>query len=137
MCSVMSKALQPHGLQPTRLLCPWNFSWSGLLCPPPGDLPDSGIAPVFLIFPALAGGFFATSATWEAHNHNDSVLSHLLYDIRKVSPHKAEALLSSFEIIIIKLYHLYYLCFLTSNHTSSTPQKRKGKKKRKKIPSQE
>ena len=136
MCSVMSKALQPHGLQPTRLLCPWNFSWSGLLCPPPGDLPDSGIAPVFLIFPALAGGFFATSATWEAHNHNDSVLSHLFYDIRKVSPHN-EALLSSFEIIIIKLYHLYYLCFLTSNHTSSTPQKRKGKKKRKKIPSQE
>ena len=136
MCSVMSKALQPHGLQPTRLLCPWNFSWSGLLCPPPGDLPDSGIAPVFLIFPALAGGFFATSATWEAHNHNDSVLSHLFYDIRKVSPHN-EALLSSFEIIIIKLYHLYYLCFLTSNHTSSTLQKRKGKKKRKKIPSQE
>ena len=23
-CSVMSNSLQPHGLQPTRLLCPWN-----------------------------------------------------------------------------------------------------------------
>jgi len=23
-CSVMSDSLQPHGLQPTRLLCPWN-----------------------------------------------------------------------------------------------------------------
>ena len=23
--SAMSNALQPHGLQPTRLLCPWNF----------------------------------------------------------------------------------------------------------------
>ena len=23
--SVMSDSLQPHGLQPTRLLCPWNF----------------------------------------------------------------------------------------------------------------
>ena len=23
-CSVMSDFLQPHGLQPTRLLCPWN-----------------------------------------------------------------------------------------------------------------
>ena len=23
--SVMSNSLQPHGLQPTRLLCPWNF----------------------------------------------------------------------------------------------------------------
>ena len=26
--SVMSNSLQPHGLQPTRLLCPWNFSGS-------------------------------------------------------------------------------------------------------------
>ena len=24
-CSVMSDSLQPHGLQPTRLLCLWNF----------------------------------------------------------------------------------------------------------------
>ena len=40
--------------------------WSGLPCPPPGDLPDSGIEPVSLMSPALAGGFFTTSATWEA-----------------------------------------------------------------------
>ena len=25
VCSVVSDSLQPHGLQPTRLLCPWNF----------------------------------------------------------------------------------------------------------------
>ena len=24
-CSVVSNSLQPHGLLPTRLLCPWNF----------------------------------------------------------------------------------------------------------------
>ena len=24
-CSVMSDSLWPHGLQPTRLLCPWDF----------------------------------------------------------------------------------------------------------------
>ena len=24
-CSVVSDSLRPHGLQPTRLLCPWNF----------------------------------------------------------------------------------------------------------------
>ena len=24
-CSVTSDSLQPHGLQPIRLLCPWNF----------------------------------------------------------------------------------------------------------------
>ena len=31
----------------SRLLCPWGFSqqeyWSGLPCPPPGDLPNPGI----------------------------------------------------------------------------------------------
>ena len=34
--------------------------------PPPGDLPDPGIEPVPLMSPALLGGFFTTSATWEA-----------------------------------------------------------------------
>ena len=41
--------------------------WSGLPCPPPGDLPDPGIKPMSLRSPALAGRFFITSATWEAH----------------------------------------------------------------------
>ena len=40
--------------------------WSGLPCPPPGDLPDPGIKPTSFMFPALAGGFFTTSTTWEA-----------------------------------------------------------------------
>ena len=40
--------------------------WSGLPCSPPGGLPNSGIEPKFLMSPALAGGFFTTSATWEA-----------------------------------------------------------------------
>ena len=35
--------------------------WSGLPCPPPGDLPDPGNEPVSLRSPALAGGFFTTS----------------------------------------------------------------------------
>ena len=47
--SVVSDSLQPHGLQPTRFLCPWGFSrqerQNGLLCPPPGDLPNPGIEP--------------------------------------------------------------------------------------------
>ena len=40
--------------------------WSGLPCPPPGDLSDPGIESAFLTSPALVGGFFTTSATWEA-----------------------------------------------------------------------
>ena len=41
--------------------------WSGLPCPPSGNLPDSGIETTSLASPALAGGFFTTSATWEVH----------------------------------------------------------------------
>ena len=40
--------------------------WSGFPCPPPGDLPNPEIEPVSLMSPALAGGFFITSSTWEA-----------------------------------------------------------------------
>ena len=35
--------------------------------PTPRDLPDPGIESVSLASPALASGFFITSATWEAH----------------------------------------------------------------------
>ena len=37
--------------------------WSGLPCPPPGDLPDPGIELTSLMSPALAGGFFNTRTT--------------------------------------------------------------------------
>ena len=38
--------------------------WSGLPCPPPGDLPNPGVEPVSLTSSALAGGF-CPNATWE------------------------------------------------------------------------
>ena len=41
-------------------------SWSGLPCPPPGDLPNPRIEPMSLMSPALAGRFFTASAIWEA-----------------------------------------------------------------------
>ena len=40
--------------------------WSELPLPTPGDLPDPGIKPPSLVSPALAGGFFTTSTTWES-----------------------------------------------------------------------
>ena len=40
--------------------------WSGLPFPIPRDLPDPRIEPVSLMSPALAGGFFSSSTTWEA-----------------------------------------------------------------------
>ena len=47
--------LQPHGMRPVSLLCPWNFKqkyWSGLPFPTARDLPNPGIKP---ISPALTG----------------------------------------------------------------------------------
>ena len=52
--------LQPHGLQPTRLLCPGfprQELRSGLPFPSPEDLPNPGIE---LASPALASEFFTT-----------------------------------------------------------------------------
>ena len=45
--------------------------WSGLPCLPPGDLPNPGIKPASLRSPALADGFLATSANWEAPHSLD------------------------------------------------------------------
>jgi len=43
-----------------------------LPCPPPGPLPNPGIELVSLKYPALAGGFFTTSVTWEAPEEQKS-----------------------------------------------------------------
>ena len=44
--------------------------WSGLPCPPPGDLPEPGMEPKTLTSPALAGRFFTESPTWKAQAFN-------------------------------------------------------------------
>ena len=61
----MSHSLLPHGLEPTRLLCPWNFPGKntgvGLPLPTSGDLPNPGIKPTSLASPVWAGGFSTTA----------------------------------------------------------------------------
>ena len=62
--SVVSSSLWPCGLQPARLLCPWNFPGknTGVGChflPPPGDLPDSDQT-CFSHVSCIADGFFTT-----------------------------------------------------------------------------
>ena len=61
-CSVVSDSLRPQELQPTKLLYPWDSAGkkTGL-----GHHLDPGIEPASLS-PALAGGLFTASATWEA-----------------------------------------------------------------------
>ena len=46
---------------------------------PPGDLPDPGIEPRSLISPALAGGFFTITATWEAPSYIQLHSTKMLY----------------------------------------------------------
>ena len=76
MCILHAKSLSHVQL----FAIPWNIArqaplsmgfsrqeyWSGLPCPPPGDPPNPGTEPSSLMSPALAGGFFTTSVTWEA-----------------------------------------------------------------------
>ena len=45
--------------------------WNWLPFPSPGVLSNSGIKPVSLMSPALAGGFLVTSATWEVDRVTD------------------------------------------------------------------
>ena len=45
-----------HGILQARIL-----EWVAI-----SDLPNPGIKPMFLISPALAGGFFITTVIWEA-----------------------------------------------------------------------
>ena len=42
--------------------------WSGLPCPSPGDLPNSGIELTSLVSSALAGSFFTIGTTWKAQD---------------------------------------------------------------------
>ena len=55
------------------LLCPWDSPGKntgvGSRAIPEGNLPELGIEPMSLTSPALAGRFFTSYATWEAHKN--------------------------------------------------------------------
>ena len=53
--------------------CSRQECWNMLPFPSPGGLSNPGIEPTSLASPALAGGFFTTSATWEAQIGYDIV----------------------------------------------------------------
>ena len=61
-CSVMPDFLWPQWTLASQVPLSMGFFrqeyWSGLLWPPPGNLPDKGIESMSLMSPALAGGFF-------------------------------------------------------------------------------
>ena len=92
--------------------------WSGLPCPPSGDLPDPGIKPAFFTSPALAGGFFTTSATWEAHYFTTISLKtnpSQYFRLHFISPerqrHKVREIRTS-HLLVIYLLSVCILLFL-------------------------
>ena len=63
-------SVQSFGLQPVRLFCPWILQarileW--VTMPSSSGSSQPRIEAASLTSPALAGRFFSTSATWEAH----------------------------------------------------------------------
>ena len=72
--------------------------WSGLPHPPPGDLPNPGIKPMSLTFPASAGRFLTTSATWKALEKWGE--GHLLYKNVKFVTFQWPFLLGSWVFLI-------------------------------------
>ena len=74
--------LWPHGLQLTRLLCPWGFSrqdyWSGLPCLPPRDLPNPGIKPRS---PTLQADSLPAELPGKPHVSLSSTLIHSIHSI--------------------------------------------------------
>ena len=67
--SIVSDCVRPQDWSPpgsSVMRLSRQEHWSGLPFPPPGDLPNPGVTPASLTSPALAGGFFTTSAAWEA-----------------------------------------------------------------------
>ena len=105
--SIMSNSLQP----PRTIACQappsMGFSrqeyCSGLPFPPPGDLSNPRIKSASLSSPALAGGFFATVATWEAQRAQSHHSSHYL--IRSLCDFSAWIRSFSFQVIVWQVSH--------------------------------
>ena len=71
LASVVSDSVRPYGCSllgssGRGILLAWE-SWSAFPCPPPGDLPDSGIEPASLMSNLhWQAGSLPLAATWEA-----------------------------------------------------------------------
>ena len=64
LCDLMDRSLEVYSS--LFMGFSWQEYWSGLLFPPPGDLPNPGIEPVFSACPALQ--ILYHWATWEAQS---------------------------------------------------------------------
>ena len=98
VASVMSNSLTPWTVAHQAPLS-MEFSrqeyWSGLTCPPPGDLPDPGIEPTSLMSLALIGRWVLSSAIWGSvctHTHTHT------------HTHTQQNILFQFQIKVLKFH---------------------------------
>ena len=91
-----------------RLLCPWdspgNNYWSGLLCPPPGDLPDPGIKPMSISLLHWQVGSLPLVPPGKTSNSSYSMLNKKIITVRQVL----------WELKVLD-EHIQYLGSLTSH----------------------
>ena len=81
--------------------------WSGLQCPPPGDLPDPEIEPASLLSATLAVRFFTTSTTYEAPI-TDTDIQKFLYEEMTFTETSA----FSSKTVVLLLYLFYCLLLM-------------------------
>ena len=96
--------------------------WSGLPCPPSGDLADPGIEYLSLMYPALTGMFFTTSTIWEVHTH--CIMMYKVFMINNIYYliyFLKVALHVSHLCIHIQKQCLPFLVYYTSEHPSAFP----------------
>ena len=104
-CSVMSSSLQPHGLQPASLLCPWNspgknievgcHSLFQVVKNPPanaGDLRDEGSTPGLGRSPGESMATHSSILTWKIPwtEETDGLWSTVSQSLKRLSMHNAE-----------------------------------------------
>ena len=103
----MSDSLWPHGLQSASLLCPWNSPGKntrvGCHALLQGTFPTQG-SNSHLLFLALAGRFFITSATWKSPSlptlNNFTAFVSLVTGRKSICPEKAGGL-DEFGVVCI------------------------------------
>ena len=89
--------------------------WSGLPCPPAGDLPNPGTEPANPASPALTGRFFITITTWETPQPSPSKQTKTSHEVRNVS---FIEFCSDFEIYA---FYIMLLAFLVAQTVNNPP----------------
>ena len=85
-CLTLCNSMDCRSLAPLSMRFSTQEYWSELSRPLPGDLPNPEIKSASLMSPALASGFFTTSATWEAQTE-----VYVIYNVLVSGVHQSDS----------------------------------------------